>query len=683
MTDSMPLTLEPPVAAPRPTRLETHGDLRIDDYFWLRERDNPDVIAYLEAENRYTETVMAPASALQEQLYQEMRARIKETDETVPVQIDDFWYYQRTEEGKQYPIFCRKRGTLDEPEEVLLDQNELAAGLDFLRLANFQVSPNHRYLAYAVDTAGAEAYTLRVKDLRTGQHLADEIPNTYYGLEWSNDSQTLYYTVLDPAKRPYRLFRHTLGAAPQEDELVFEEDDEMYFLSVSKSKSKRYIFVELNSKITSEVHVIDADDPGAQPRVIQPRIHGVEYSLEHHGDRFFILTNDQAQNFRVMTAPVHQPDRSHWEEFLPHQPAVKLDRLEMFADHLAIFEREQGLRHIRVVDLATKRAHRVSFPETVYTVSPGPNPNFDTVVLRFHYSSLVTPDSVYDYHMAEGVLELKKQDEVKGYDPSQYETERAWATAADGVRIPISLVYPKGIQRDGNNRMLLYGYGSYGASIEPRFQIPRLSLLERGFIFAIAHIRGGGEMGREWYEDGKFLRKKNTFTDFIAAAEHLIGEGYTRPEKLAIMGRSAGGLLMGAVTNMRPDLFRTVIAGVPFVDVINTMLDPSIPLTVIEYEEWGNPNDPVYYEYMKSYSPYDNVQAKAYPHILVTAGLNDPRVQYWEPAKWVAKLRRMKTDNNRLLLKTNMGAGHAGASGRYDYLKEIAFEYAFLLDTVP
>ncbi len=682
-TTPIPTTLpQPPVAPRRPKRMEIHGDVRVDDYFWLRERENPEVLAYLEAENAYTEALMAHTQPLQEQLYQEMRARIQETDQSVPVQMDDYFYYTRLEEGRQYPIYCRRRGSMAGPEEILLDQNQLAEGHAFLRLTNFKVSPDHRWLAYAVDTSGGEGYTLHIKDLESGELLPEAIPNTSYGLAWANDSRTLFYTLLDPAKRPYRLLRHALGTDPSQDALVLEETDDRFFLRITQSKDRRYIFANLNSKITSEVHFIPADRPQEPPRVIQPRVQGVEYGVEHREGHFYILTNWEARNFRVMTAPVQEPGMDRWREFLPHQEAVKLDHMELFAGHLVLFERENGLQQIRVVDLATDQAHRVTFPEPVYTVWPGPNPNFQSPSLRFHYTSLVTPETVYDYDMDSRTLDQRKQTEVPGYDPSRYETKRIWATAPDGTQVPISLVHPRGIRLDGENPTLLYGYGSYGVSIDPRFDPKRLSLLERGFVYAIAHIRGGGELGREWYEQGKFLHKMNTFTDFIAAAEHLIQEGYTRPERLAIMGRSAGGLLMGAVTNLRPDLFRAVVAGVPFVDVINTMLDPTIPLTVIEYEEWGNPNDPEFYAYMRSYSPYDNVEAKEYPHILATAGLNDPRVQYWEPAKWVAKLRRLKQDGNRLLLRTNMGAGHAGASGRFDYLREVAFDYAFILDAL-
>lgn len=680
-------TPTPPVAAPKPVTFTNHGDTRVDPYYWLRERDNPELIAYLEAENSYTQAAMAHTEELQKTLFAEMKGRIKETDESVPVEKGGYFYYQRTEEGKQYAIYCRKAGSLDAAEQILLDLNREAEGKGYMRLGNFAVSPDQRLLAYALDDNGSENYTLRVKNLETGDLLPDVVEKTYYGLAWGNDNATLYYTVLDSSMRPYKLFRHRLGQDAAADELLFHEADDSYFLSLGKTKSERFVVLHLHSAVTHEVHLIDADDPAAGLRVVQPRIHQMEYSVEHHRDRagnekLFITTNWEAENFRVMTAPVDAPGRDNWQEFIPHRPAVNVDEIEAFQDFLVLYERENGLCHIRVQALESGDYHRIEQPEPVYTVRSRENPNFDSRVLRYHYTSLVSPPTVFDYQMDTRRREMKKQDEVKGYNPDDYRSERVWATAADGVQVPISLVYPKGIALDGNNPTLLYGYGSYGASVDPTFNSSRVSLLQRGFVFAIAHIRGGGEMGRPWKENGKFLHKKNTFTDFIAAAEHLIGAGYTRPEKLSMMGRSAGGLLMGAVLNLRPELFKAAIAGVPFVDVINTMLDPTIPLTVIEWEEWGNPADPEYYAYMKSYSPYDNVEAKAYPAILATAGLNDPRVQYWEPAKWVALLRTRKTDRNPLLLKTNMGAGHGGASGRYDYLEETAFEYAFLIDQV-
>jgi oligopeptidase B len=672
------------VAEINPVELPAHDDLRVDNYFWLREREKGTVIDYLNAENGYTDAVMADTVDLQAQLYQEMRAAIKESDNTVPVQIDDYFYYERTEEGKQYPIYCRKHRSLEAAEEILLDLNRLAEGLDYLRLGNFVVSPDHRLLAYAVDTDGSEVFTLHVKDLASGELLPDQIGNTYYGVAWANDSRTLFYVTLDAAKRPDKLFRHRLGEDSAQDALLYHETDERFELQMDKAKSKRYIFLIVHSHLTTEVHFLDADAVDAPLRVIQPRIHQMEYKVAHHvsetGDeRFFILTNWDATNFRVMETPVSAPGRDHWREFIAHREHVKLESMECFLGYLAIFEREHGLRQIRVQNLHSRDAHRITFHEPVFTTMPERNPDYRSSFLRYGYTSLVQPKTIYDYSMHGRYQILRKEQEVPGYRSGDYVSERLWAVAPDGVKVPISLVHHKDLQLDGNNPTFLYGYGSYGFSMDPVFNSSRIALLKRGFVFAIAHIRGGSEMGRHWYETGKFLHKKNTFTDFIACAEHLIGQGYTNPRRLVIMGRSAGGLLMGAVTNLRPDLFAGVIAGVPFVDVISTMLDPTIPLTVPEYEEWGNPNDPEYYAYMKSYSPYDNVEAKAYPPILATAGLNDPRVQYWEPAKWIAKLRAVKIDDNLLLLKTNMGAGHGGASGRYDYLKETAFEYAFLL----
>ncbi|MDQ5852943.1 MAG: S9 family peptidase, partial [Chloroflexota bacterium] len=631
----------------------------------------------------YTEEMMRHTQILQEQLYAEMRGRIKETDQQVPEKRDDYFYYSRTEEGKQYPIFCRRHGGLDAEEELLLDQNQLAEGHAYCRIGAYRVSPDHRLLAYSVDTSGAEKYTLFVKDLNTGDLLPDQLPNTYYGVEWANDNRTIFYNVLDEAMRPYKLYRHTLGTDPREDVLVYHEPDEAFFLWISKPKSHAFLLMTLRSMSTTEVWFVPAGQPEAEFTVIQPRQHEMEYSVDHHGDRFLIVTNDQARNFKLVEAPIATPSKEHWRELIPHRPAVLIDGIDAFRDHLAIYEREHGLKHIRITDPHGRDVRYVEFPEPVYTFWPGPNPEFDTSVLRFTYTSLVTPNSVVDYDMGTGTWDLRKQDEIpSGYDPSLYQSERLIATAPDGTQVSISLVYKKGIRRDGRNPLLLYGYGSYGYSIDPSFSSDRLSLLDRGFIFAIAHIRGGSDLGRDWYDQGKLFHKKNSFADFIACAEHLIAEGYTSSERLAIMGGSAGGLLMGAVANMRPDLFKAVVAKVPFVDVINTMCDPSLPLTVIEYEQWGNPNDKEAYDYIKSYSPYDNVEAKAYPHMLITSGLNDPRVSYWEPTKWAAKLRALKTDQNRLLLKTNMEAGHGGASGRYDHLKEIALDYAFLLDVI-
>ena len=671
----------PPVAKTDPKVDTVHGEERLDNYFWLREKSNPEVIEYLEAENRYTEAMMQHTDDFQEQLYQELLGRIKETDLSVPEKMGDYYYYSRTEEGKQYPIYCRKKGGLEAEEEILLDQNALAEGNEYLEIGVYKISPNHQLLAYSIDTTGGESYTLYVKDLNTGQLLADQIPNTYYSVEWANDNQTLFYTTLDAAKRPYKLHRHQLGSDPAVDALIYHEADESFFLDVSKTRSKAYLLMELENINTSEVHYLEADQPTDDFRVISPRQSELEYSVEHHDDQFLIVTNADAVNFKLMRASVNNPSRENWEEIIPHREKVKLDGVSAFQNHLVISEREDGLQKIRVRNLTTDEEHAVDFPEPVYTVRQGRNPEFNTNTLRFNYASLITPMSVFDYEMDARTRELKKQDEVLGgYDPSLYESERIFAKAADGTPIPISLVYKKGLVKDGGSPLLLYGYGSYGINSDPYFSSNRLSLLDRGFIYAIAHIRGGEEMGRAWYENGKLLQKRNTFTDFIACAEHLIAEKYTASDKLVIQGGSAGGLLMGAVTNMRPELFGIVIAKVPFVDVVNTMLDASIPLTVIEYDEWGNPNEKKFYDYIKSYSPYDNIEAKEYPHILVTAGLNDPRVHYWEPAKWTAKLRASKTGDKQLLLKTEMGAGHGGPSGRYDYLREIAFEYAFIFD---
>jgi oligopeptidase B len=674
---------KPPVAQIRPHVKTTHGEQRVDDYNWLRERGHPDVIAYLEAENAYTDARMKHTKKLQETLYQEMKGRIKETDLTVPVKVDDYYYYTRTFEGKQYRVHCRKRGSLDAEEEVLLDQNRLAEGHKYFRIGAFEVSPDHKLLAYSVNTSGDEVYTLRVKDLETGGLLLDEIPNTYYSVEWGNDNKTLFYTVLDDAKRPYKAFRHVLGTDVSRDRLVHYEEDRRFSVRLSKTRSRSYLLLNLGSQITSEVRYLDADRPDGEFVMVHPRQQGMEYDVSHHGDHFYIVTNDDAINFKLVKTPISSPSKGNWTEVIPHRESVKLDGVDAFAGHFAIYERDQGLRRLRIVNLAGGDEHYVEFPEPVYTFYAMGNPEFHTKTLRYSYTSLITPRSVFEYDMDARTQELKKQQEVLGgYDPEQYESERIFATASDGTRVPISMVYRKGLARDGRNPMLLSGYGSYGASMDPWFSSARISLMNRGFVCATAHIRGGGEMGRPWYEDGKLLHKRNTFTDFIACAEHLIEEKYTSADRLVITGGSAGGLLMGAVTNMRPDLFNAVVARVPFVDVVNTMLDPAIPLTVTEFEEWGDPKQKTYYEYMMTYSPYDNVTAQNYPNVLVTAGVNDPRVQYWEPAKWTAKLRALKTDDNRLLLKTNMGAGHGGASGRYDALKERAFQYAFMLDVV-
>ncbi|HTS78581.1 MAG TPA: S9 family peptidase [Bryobacteraceae bacterium] len=668
--------IHPPLAKLVPKTVTVNGDTRVDNYFWLRDRDNPDTIQYLEAENRYTDAVMKPAEALTNQLYGEMLGRIKQTDLSVPTRRDDYFYYTRTEEGKQYSIYCRKHGSLKAPEEILLDGNAMAQGHTYFRIGNFSVSPNHRLLAYSVDFDGDEAYTIRVKDLSTGDLLADEIPNTYYSLEWGNDNATFFYTVLDAAKRPHKIFRHSLGV--KEDALVYHETDERFTVELGKTSSRAYILIDIASPLTSEVRYVSADRPHDEFRTILPRVTGTEYDVTHHAESWFIRTNDHAPTFRVMEAPLSDPAAGR--EVLAARPEITVEDITTFRNYFIAEERDRGLTKIRIQNFTTGETHYIDFPDPVYTAGLGANAEYDTKVLRFVYTSLVTPPSVFDYDIETRKRELKKQQEVLGgYDPLQYASERVYATAPDGVKVPISLVYRKDFEKNGRAPALLYGYGAYGISMDPSFSSDRLSLLDRGFVWAIAHIRGGADLGKPWHEDGRLLHKKNTFTDFIAAAEYLEREKYTSPQRLAIMGGSAGGLLMGAVTNLRPDLFAAVVALVPFVDALNTMLDPSLPLTVGEYEEWGNPEDPQYYEYIKSYAPYENIAPKSYPNILVTAGLNDPRVSYWEPAKWVAKLRATKTGDRLLLLKTNMGSGHFGASGRYEHLKETAFHYAFIL----
>lgn len=678
--------IKPPIAQKIPHRSTVHGMERVDDYHWLRDdsRTRPEVLDYLKAENDYTEAMMAHTQALQEELYQEMVARIHETDLSVPVRYGEYYYYSRTEAGKDYGIYCRKKGSLDAPEEVLLDANVLAEGKAYFSLGTYEVSPNHQLLAYSVDTDGSEYYDLYVKDLRTGELLLDTIAKMAGGLEWANDNETFFYVMSDEAHRPYQLRRHQLGHSPVEDVVVWEETDDRFFLSVSKTRDMQYVMIDLGSKITSEVHYLRADDPMGAFECFQPRVQGMEYDVAHRDGVFYIVTNEGgAVNFKLMTAVAGATGLANWMERIPHQDDVYLQGVSLFKGFMVIHSRKGGLRSLSVHDFASEETHDIAFPESVYMCWGGSNPTFDTAVFRLNYTSLITPQTVYDYDMATRRLTVLKVYEVRGgYDRADYVTERIYATASDGTQVPVSLAYRKDLVLDGSNPCYLYGYGSYGINLDPRFSTVRLSLLDRGFVFAMAHIRGGSEMGRLWYEHGKFLQKKNTFTDFIAVAETLIAEGYTQSDRLAISGGSAGGLLMGAVMNMRPDLFRVVVADVPFVDVMNTMLDESIPLTVTEYEEWGNPNDRIYFEYMLSYSPYDNVERKAYPHILITGGLNDPRVQYWEPAKWAAKLRAMKQDDHTLLLKTNMGAGHGGASGRYERIKEMAFEYAFVLDKI-
>ncbi len=667
-----------PVAEVQAKAHELHGVSWTDPYAWLRERENPKVTAYLQAENTFAESRMAPTQAIQEELYKEMLSHIDENELSAPFLRGGYWYYSRNEEGKNYQIHCRKQGSLEAPEQVILDENQLAEGKDYFAVGVFQPSPDGQLLAYSTDEVGSERYTLHVLNLATGEHLPTTVKDTYYSLAWASDNKTLFYDRVDAATRPFQLYRHVLGTDSAADVLVYEEKDERFFLSVESTRSEAMILMLLESAVTSEVRYLDASKPAGEFAVIAPRNQNVEYRVDHHSDRFYVVSNEDAINFRLFEAKVGAP-RAAWTELIAEREDVTLRSVDAFQDYLAIWERGNGLSQIRIRDLKTKAEHTVEFPEPAYAAWGSANYTFATSKLRFSYSSLVTPTSVFDYDMATRKHELVKQKNVPNYDATRYATERIVATAYDGTKIPISLVWRKGTRDPGPAPLLLEGYGSYGANYDPYFSATNLVLLDRGMVLGIAHVRGGGENGRRWYEAGKYLNKKNTFTDFIAAAAHLVAEDWTRPDKLAISGRSAGGLLMGAVTNMRPDLFAVVVAGVPFVDVLNTMLDPTIPLTVTEWEEWGNPNDKEYFEYMKSYAPYENIEASRYPNMLVTAGLNDPRVAYWEPAKWVARMRATTTPGNELLLKTNMGAGHGGPSGRYDYLKETAFEDAFLL----
>jgi oligopeptidase B len=665
-----------------PTRIEKHGHVRIDDYYWLRERENPEVIAYLNAENEYAEKEMAHAPLSEDKLFNEIKARFKQTDMSVPYQRDGYFYYTRYEEAREYPIFARKRGSLDEGEEIMLDANILAEGHEFFAIGGLAVSTERDLLAYAVDTQGRRVYTTYFKNLTTGEMLADVIPEVSENLTWANDNRTLFYAKQDPTTlRAYQIYRHVLGSDPAEDQLVFEETDETFAAYVFKTKSKKYLMIVSSHTLSQEYRYLEADNPTGTFKVFLSRERDHEYHLDHYQDRFLIRTNDHAKNFRLMATAVDKPLKEHWQEIIPQREDVFLGDFEIFKDHLVLEERKRGLNQLRVMPWGGNGEHYLEFDEPAYRVNLGTNLEFDTTTLRFEYTSMKTPLSIYDYNMVTRAKTLLKREEVLGgFNTDNYVTERLYAPAPDGTEIPLSIVYRKGTQRDGQNPLLLYGYGAYGLSIDPAFASPRLSLIDRGFVYAIAHIRGGQELGRQWYEDGKLLKKKNTFTDFIACAEYLIRERFTNSGQLFAMGRSAGGLLMGAVTNMRPDLFQGVVAEVPFVDVITTMLDPSIPLTTGEYDEWGDPNQKEYYDYMLSYSPYDSVEAKEYPNLLITGGLHDSQVQYWEPAKWTAKLRALKTDTNRLLLKTNMDAGHGGASGRFKRHHETAFSYAFLLN---
>ncbi|HEX8285447.1 MAG TPA: S9 family peptidase [Pyrinomonadaceae bacterium] len=670
----------PPVAKKIPRTTEVHGTKLSDDYFWMRDKKNPEVISYLEAENAYTAAMMKGTEALQERLYKEMLARIKETDTNVPYRYAGHLYYTRTEQGKQYPVFARRKGSMEAPEQMLLDLNEMAKGHTFMSVGDFDVTSDSNLLAYSTDTTGFREYTLYVKDLRTGEStkVAERVSST----AWAADDKTLFYVVDNrTTKNPYQLYRHTLGKAGA-DELVYEEKDEMFGIGVERSRSGGYVFLTSASHTTSEVRYVAADKPAEAFKVILPRESGHEYYADHHGDRFYIRSNEKgARNFKLVSAPAADPRRENWKEVIPHRAGVMLGGVEMFRDFFVIAERGNATPVLRIFDFKTNKPADIPVPEPVYTISMSTNREFDTAKVRYTYQSYITPSSVYDYDVKTGKSELLKQQPVLGgYDPTLYKSERVYAVAADGTRVPVSLVYKKDLKLDGKRPLLLNAYGSYGIPSNVTFNSGRLSLLDRGVVVAVAHIRGGGDLGKEWHDAGKMMTKKNTFTDFITAAEHLVKAGYTSKDRLVVSGGSAGGLLMGAVTNMRPDLFKAVVAYVPFVDVINTELDETLPLTAGEWEEWGNPvKSKENFLYMLSYSPYDNVEAKAYPALLVKTSLNDSQVLFHEPTKWVAKLRSMKTDKNPLLFKVNMGAGHGGASGRYDALREAAFDYAFML----
>ena len=676
-----------PAAPRRPHLVEVHGDAWPDPWCWLREQDDPATMEYLRAENAYTDAFMAPLSAeggLQDAIYDEIRGRIKEDDNTVPEKEGDYYYYVRYEEGGQYPIYCRKKGSENGPEEILLDVNALAEGHDYTRVGTFENSPDHRLIAYGADFDGSEQYTIHVVNLDTGETLPDTIPNTYYSLEWANDNRTLFYSVLDEHHRPVSIYRHTLGDDPAEDTLVYHEEDPRFFVGVGKSSSGRFIYLVAGGNNMSEWRFLDAADPYSEPTLIEPRAADFEYDVVDHGDRFFIRHNGHgARDFMLATAPVSAPGWDNWTEFLPHEPGRPIRGIDAYREHLVVACRQDGLPQVMVLRLSDGEVHYVAgVDEDDFAMSPRGGREFDTTALRFSYTSMKTPAAVYDYDMATRERVLRKQQEIpSGYDGDEYETRRIWATARDGTAVPVSLLIQKGTPIDGSAPLYLYGYGSYGLNMEASFSVSALSLVNRGFIFAIAHIRGGMEMGWDWYENGKLLNKRNTFNDFIDCAEHLIAEGYTSAGRIAAAGGSAGGMLMGAVVNERPDLFGCVVAHVPFVDVLNTMLDDTLPLTTMEYNEWGNPNDAEYYRYIRSYSPYDNVRAQDYPSMLVTGGISDPRVTYWEPAKWVAKLRATRTDANPLLLRIHMDSGHAGASGRFERIKEVAEEYAFVLNT--
>lgn len=679
-TDKNQNTMKPPLAAQKPHELTIHGHTRIDPFYWLNDRENPEVITYLEAENAYTEAVMASTKDFQQKLYDEMLGRIQQTDMSVPYRLNGYWYYSRFEEGKEYPLYCRKADKEDAQEEIMLNGNAMAEGYAYFQIGGWQVSYDNKILAYAVDTVSRRQYTVYIKNLETGEVYKDAIPNTSGNMAWANDNKTLYYTIKDETLRSYKILKHVLGTDQNNDVLVFHETDPTFNTFVFKTKSSEYIAIGSGSTVSSEYRIQPANQPDAPFRIIQPRMRDLLYSIEHFGNHFYIRTNLDAKNYRLVKTPVDKTSLENWTEVIAHRNDVFLEDFEVFAAYLALNERKDGLTQVRIMHWDGSDDHYLDFGEPAYTAYLSTNLDFETDKLRFAFTSLTTPNSIYEYNMGKREKELLKQQQVLGgYNPDDYQSERFFVTSHDGVQVPVSLVYKKGMVKNGANPLVLYGYGSYGASMDAYFSSSRLSMLDRGFIWAIAHIRGGQEMGRHWYDDGRLLNKRNTFYDFIAAGEALVEKKYTSPNHMFAMGGSAGGLLVGAVMNMRPDLWKGVVAQVPFVDVVTTMLDESIPLTTGEYDEWGNPNEKEYYEYMLSYSPYDNIEAKNYPAMLVTTGLHDSQVQYWEPAKWVARLRQMKTDNNTLLLKTNMDFGHGGASGRFERLREVALEYTFMM----
>jgi oligopeptidase B len=693
-TDSQPPHDQPPVAKRQPVERTHHGDTIVDEYAWLADRDDGDTIAYLEAENAHTDAATAHLDDLRGTLFEEIRRRTKETDLSVPARKGGYWYYTRTEEGKQYGIHCRRAvrpedagppmpadGAAPDGEEVLLDGNALAEGHKFFSLGTFEVSPDGRRLAYSVDFAGDERFTLRIRDLLDGTDLPDEVPNTFYGSAWSADGSTLFYLTVDDAWRPHRVWRHAVGAAGGDDQIVYEESDERFWVGVELTRSEKFILIDVHSKVTSEVWVIPAGNPAAEPAVVRERRQGVEYSVEHHGHRFLVLHNEDAEDFALAYTSADRP--GDWVTLIAHSPGTRLESIDAFASHLVISMRSEGLTGVRVLPVGSTDTHDISFPEPLYSVGLDSNPGYDTTTIRLRYTSMVTPDSVYDYDLVTRRLELRRRRPVLGgFEPEAYEQHREWAVADDGTRVPISLVCRRDTPRDGSAPCVLYGYGSYETSMDPWFSIPRLSLLDRGAVFAVAHVRGGGELGRRWYSDGKLLAKKNTFTDFVACARHLAKTAWTSPDRLVARGGSAGGLLMGAIANMAPEVFAAIVAQVPFVDPLTSILDPSLPLTVTEWEEWGDPlHHPDVYAYMKSYSPYENVSPVDYPAILAVTSLHDTRVLYHEPAKWIARLRATTPDGS-FLLKTEMGAGHGGPSGRYDSWREEAFIAAWILDRV-